>query len=96
MSTPTVQHLAAYWMEERVCGHPGILKFALGCEDHTMDRYLIHLFLRGRKEGPGGNATLVTKGCAAKFFSDSVHELTISMCRSAWKVYSPRPFQIQA
>ena len=33
--------------------------------------YEDHLFLRGRKESPGGSGTLVTNGCATKVFTDS-------------------------
>ena len=36
--------------------------FAYGCEDHMTDRCLFHLFLKERKEGPGGSGTLVTNG----------------------------------
>ena len=42
-----------------------------------------------KKEGPGGSGTLVTNGCAAKFFNGSVYELPNSICCSAWKVYRP-------
>ena len=53
------------------------------------------MFLRGRKEGPGGISTLVTNGSVAKVLTGSVHELPISKYRSAWKVYRCRPLRIK-
>ena len=72
------------------CGHQGKPNnFAWGFEDHTTERCPLHLFLWGRKEGPGGSGTLVTNGCAAKFFNGNVHGFLISMYRCAWIVYRP-------
>ena len=41
MSTP--QHMAVYWMEERVLWSPN---FAGGREEHITERWPLHLFLR--------------------------------------------------
>ena len=42
-----------------------------------MEMCSLHLFLLGRKNGPGGSGTPVTNGCAAKFFRGSDHGLPI-------------------